>query len=186
MAVKYLFVPAFLPWVGADPNSFPLPDKQRSSLLQIRDDFKSAKVQKAVEHIATLPTNLILLLIKRLFQDVLHRVFAFPIFVVIVFFASRRDSAATLALAGFFVGSASWFLAAKEHAYLLYHINYVLWYLLFVPVAVLLVAERLKAVVSSHLSESRQKRVPSWLDRRRGGSGTLRDQAAGTGPLTVL
>ncbi len=161
VAAKYLFVPSFLPWVGADPNSFSLSDPQRSSLLQIRDDFKSANVQKAVERIATLPPNLISLLIKRLFQDALHRVFAFPAFVAIIFFATRRDSAVSLALGGFFVGSASWFFAAKGHSYLHYHINYVLWYLLFVPVAVLLVVERLKATVSNHVSEAPRKTFPS-------------------------
>ena len=69
--------------------------------------------------------------------------FTFPIFVALIFFAYRRDVLAVLTIGSFFIGSTSWFIAAKGHSYIHYSINYVLWYLLFIPVAVLLVGERL-------------------------------------------
>lgn len=69
--------------------------------------------------------------------------FTFPIFVALIFFAYRRDVLAALTIGSYFIGSTSWFVAAKGHSYIHYSINYVLWYLLFIPVAVLLVGKRL-------------------------------------------
>ena len=69
--------------------------------------------------------------------------FIFPIFVALIFFSYRRDFLAALTIGSFFIGSTSWFVAAKGHFYIHYSMNYVLWYLLFIPVAVLLVGERL-------------------------------------------
>jgi hypothetical protein len=81
----------------------------------------------------------------------------FPAFIIIVVWIFRRDSLSALALGGFFVGSANWFFAAKGHSYIHYQLNYVLWYLLFVPVAVLLGCERLKVSVEAGVSLFRKK-----------------------------
>jgi hypothetical protein len=79
----------------------------------------------------------------------------FPIFVALIFFAYRRDVLAALTIGSFFIGSTSWFVAAKGHSYIHYSINYVLWYLLFIPVAVLLVSERLQGRMFSSKLQSR-------------------------------
>jgi hypothetical protein len=88
---------------------------------------------------------------------------AFPAFGALIVFAYRRNFQVAIAMGSFFIGSISWFLAAKGHSYIHYSINYVLWYLLFVPVAVLLVGERLQGSFSSGLVLLRQRAGSSRL-----------------------
>ena len=61
----------------------------------------------------------------------------------LIIVAYRRDVLAALTIESSFIGSTSRFVAAMGHSYIHFSINYVLCYLLFIPVAVLLVGERL-------------------------------------------
>lgn len=91
VAIRYLFVPAFLPWI--EPN------------------------------------------------NILNKI-GFPLFVIILLVSFRSRPLVLLYIIALFFGSASWFFAAKGHSFIHYHLNYVLWYILFVPVGVLLLVEK--------------------------------------------
>jgi hypothetical protein len=71
-------------------------------------------------------------------------------------FFRRFDLGAKCALAVSLLAPLSWFLAAKGHSYIHYHINYVLWYVPFVPFCML-------AMASIKSNEFRRAlRVPVW------------------------
>lgn len=162
VAYRYLFVPSFLPWASNRPDPQSLSDSHRSLLRQIRDDLKSANIKDAFGRFYSLPPKVWLYG----FTGLIYRVerLAFPVFIIIVVLVFRRDAFSALALGGFFAGSASWFFAAKGHSYIHYHLNYVLWYLLFVPVAVFLVGERLKGKFSTGSPRFRQATSSAWLE----------------------
>ena len=163
VASRYLLVPSFLPWISNSPDSRSLDQADKSALRQIRADLKSGYIQDALRQFILLPPKAWLYAFTAGVVYQLARL-VFPVFVILTVAVFWRDLPSTLALGGFFAGSASWFFAAKGHSFIHYHMNYVLWYLLFVPVAVLLIGERLKPDFRSRLALLWSKNLSSGLE----------------------
>lgn len=165
VAYRYLFVPSFLPWIGHNLRFYSFQDNDRASLRQIRNDLRSGQIHDAFHEFIILPPRVIIKAFNSLSSSVVHRMdrFGFPALVILGLITFRRDFFNAFALGFFFFGSASWFFAAKGHSYIHYHMNYVLWYLLFVPVAVLLIGERLKQKVITRLPLLRQTTFSCWI-----------------------
>jgi hypothetical protein len=113
VAYRYIYIPSFLPWIGHDVDPYELQESHRSSLRQIREDLKSARIQDAFNRFTLLPPKVMAIACRRVASSVINRAqkLVFPAFVVLAFLAFRRDFLAILALGSFFVGSASWFFA---------------------------------------------------------------------------
>jgi len=163
VASRYLLVPSFLPWISNTPDSRSLDERHKSVLRQIRDDLKSGNVLDAYRQFILLPPKAWLYAFTAGFFYQFARLM-FPAFVILNAVTFWRSAPSALVLGGFFIGSASWFFAAKGHSSIHYHMNYVLWYLLFVPVAALLIGERLVPDIRNHLNLLRSKNLSSGLE----------------------
>lgn len=124
VVAKYFVMPRALPWVQHirhDPQ-----DLERLRDLR-RDPSVGAAITTALE---ISPISYLRLTLRALEAALLVGL----TIIGLGFVRARRDSLA-VALAVSFVAPLSWYVLAKGHSDIHYYLNYVLWYLLFVPFA---------------------------------------------------
>ncbi|WP_129126141.1 hypothetical protein [Geomonas oryzae] len=124
---RYLHMPHFLPWEDRIVPTW----REYVTVQDVTEKMTLAALKGAVLGIGPLRTSLVA---YKAFGGV-----AFPLFVLLAGVASlwRRDSSLSCTLVVSALAPLSWFILAKGHSYIHLHLNYVLWYLLFVPWAML-------------------------------------------------
>jgi hypothetical protein len=115
---RSLATPNILPWLNIDINKFPL-EKRLQNLIPSQDIKKDASASMPME----------------LFVDIINRISFAGILVLTILMAIKRRLFG-IALSLSFLGSWSWFVLAKGHAGH-WNLNYVNWYNIFLPVAML-------------------------------------------------
>lgn len=157
VAFRYLLVPSFAPWMhhDIDPAKFTEPEKK--TLRNAIKALRALQIRSATEQVGSLSQHTFQKLIHRLRLVALDKIsrLGFLVFLAVVILVFWADRTTLIYLLGLFAGSASWYFAAKGHSYIHYHMNYVLWYLIFIPTCVLLLVERTSAYIGQYL-ESRK------------------------------
>jgi hypothetical protein len=128
--VKYLHNEDMIPWLSLIRVS----DSDNKKARLIANHIKNFQWQSLME-----AENFGVIL--RLLPFILNKLFLITIITVSFYAAIRLPFYyfATLSLS--FAAPVSWFIMAKAHSYAHTHMNYVLWYLFFVPFALITIAE---------------------------------------------
>jgi hypothetical protein len=122
---RYLAMNRFLPWL----------DFYTSITAENKEDLKNIMLNLNVSHLRTFlhsaPQSLIVAFVIILINCISFLVFCSAMLTVVCLSRDRLSLVTLLSL----VSSVSWLLIAKGHSYVHTHLNYVLWYILFIPFA---------------------------------------------------
>lgn len=124
---RYFFVPDFFPWLSRYNHNFEERTVLKNSILSGKySNFHDAYNSIGFIGVINVFISVIISSLSK---------FGFIIFAAVSFLAIKNSTrsiqvAATISL----LAPLSWFLSAKGHSYIHYHMNYVLWYLPFVPI----------------------------------------------------
>ena len=126
LVVRYLRMPHFLPWEDRIVPTW----REYVAIEEVTEQMSLASLKGAL---GIGPVRASLVAYKA------FGLVAFPLFCLLAGAASlwRGDRSFSLALVISALSPLSWFVLAKGHSYIHLHLNYVLWYLLFVPWAML-------------------------------------------------
>ena len=129
-------MPHFVPWIDQIRDNA-LASSGPGETAAIKSIGKAPSVGKMLQVARTVsPLGLLALAVTILS---ITAFLAFEAFVFYLIWKQRSPVAWTTLLA--FAGSLSWFVAAKGHSHVHAHLNYVLWYLLYIPFGAVLIAE---------------------------------------------
>jgi hypothetical protein len=162
VAYGYLFVPSFLPWLH-DYTVVPAPLSQheKSILRNSLGDLKRLRPDLAVQRLVSLPLGAYKKVAQRVQLKILQIIqkISFPLFLCVILVVFWPDRPILGYLAALFAGSASWYFAAKGHSYIHYHMNYVLWYVVFLPASFVLLVERVSANGGRYLASKQNRSI---------------------------
>jgi hypothetical protein len=140
VTAKYFFVKDFLPWVSLVGHD----ERYKEDLQATYGNFSFEGLIGLVRALGV--SGMLAVAAKAL------SVLSFIGLLAFIIFSFRRFSIEIRCmLITAFVAPLSWYFVAKAHSYIHYHINYVLWYLPFIPVSII-------ALTSMHAQKSRIKK----------------------------
>lgn len=136
VTAKYFDIPHFLPWIDRADLSSTDRSALKAVLQGVLDKPTLDSIQVAISRISF--QNMFLLVATRVASPI-----AFVLFNLFVFKqALKRHDSLSLGLLVSIMAPLSWFLLGKGHSYIHYHLNYVLWYLPYIPFAMLLLPHK--------------------------------------------
>lgn len=135
VTAKYFALPHFLPWVDLIPFNPEVNEK----LKAIRDKPTFQTALDAIRGISLQSITYAASIVVSMSAFLLFNYF-------VLREALRRSDSLSAGLLVSFLAPLSWFFLAKGHSYIHYSMNYVLWYLLYVPFGMLLLSKN-KSVV---------------------------------------
>ena len=136
VVTRYFVMPHFVPWID-QIRDIALASGGPGETAAIKSIGKAPSVGKMLQVAHTVSPLGILALAVTILS--ITAFLAFEAFVFYLIWKRRSPIAWTTLLA--FAGSMSWFVAAKGHSHVHAHLNYVLWYLLYIPFGTVLIAE---------------------------------------------
>lgn len=134
VAAKYFFNDKFLPWV----SSVPFSEQEKESLKSVRDRIKN---NFSFVPIFNLEMSLLAKLSLYILGIIFSSVFLITLVALCLTVCRTAPNYLLIPLLITFVAPLSWFLVAKGHSYIHYHMNYVLWYLYFIPFSSVVLSE---------------------------------------------
>ncbi|WP_426418666.1 hypothetical protein [Bradyrhizobium genosp. A] len=150
MIPRYLLMQHFVPWIDYLSD---MSEEKKSEISALAHELKTAIVSHSVQSFVRIVESLNRSLIVSIASTGMS-IFAFLAFNLAVFYtmARHRSILSSVTLASFLC-SASWFVLAKGHSYIHTHINFVLWYLLYIPFGLLSIVD------------SKCRLFPSWGEK---------------------
>ncbi|TZG25860.1 hypothetical protein [Sphingomonas montanisoli] len=136
VVTRYFMMPHFIPWIDQIRENA-LASSGESDAAAIKSIGKAPSLGKMIDVARTVSFDGILALAITILSIVAF--LAFDAFVFYLIWRQRSPLAWTTLLA--LLGSLSWFVAAKGHSFVHAHLNYVLWYLLYIPFGAALIVE---------------------------------------------
>ncbi|MCP3384044.1 hypothetical protein NLM31_27105 [Bradyrhizobium sp. CCGUVB4N] len=130
MIPRYLLMQHFVPWIDYFSD---MSEEKKSEISALAHELKIAIVSHSMQGVVRIAVGMNRSLIVSIASAGIS-VLAFLAFNLAVFhtLVKRRSSLSAVTLASFLC-SASWFVLAKGHSYIHTHIDFVLWYLLYIP-----------------------------------------------------
>jgi hypothetical protein len=133
--VRSLLVPGIIPWLNEAPGRFIL-ETTITKLTNKPLKWAISNIRSSLSYEAMFSISV----------DVMSRVLFLSI-VSLLFFVFFRERLAFVGISAFFLGSISWFIVAKGAA-THWWFNYFQWYLLFLPVASLMLTQKFLSYIS--------------------------------------
>jgi hypothetical protein len=131
---KYFIMPHFLPWIDRISITSKMSTSDRILLMKLKSDHSFQTLYYIISRVDLF--NIILFVIEKA---------GFIIFCIFAFIASfNKKSSLSLGILVAFSAALSWYFLAKGHSYIHYHMNYVLWYLPFIPLSMLIFIKKNK------------------------------------------
>lgn len=135
--LRYFMITRFIPWLNTGDVSQSTKDDLKAAFNDVVTHLPRALSSAGREALTTRLERIPM----ATFAVVLVNVVAFIAFIVLVLWGTvRRRDGLSVVVSAAFIGSISWFLAAKGHSYIHTHLNFVLWYILFIPFGALLLS----------------------------------------------
>jgi hypothetical protein len=138
VTLRYFLMTRFLPWLNTElsqANRDNLREGFNIILTDLPIALSSRTPEEPSQRLEQIP-------IVTLAVD-LANVAAFNLFVAMVFWAAiRQRDQLSLVVAAAFAGSISWFSSARGHSHIHTNLNFVVWYVLFIPFGTLLLSSR--------------------------------------------
>jgi hypothetical protein len=131
VVARYFAIPHFVPWIDRAYDATAGKTALKEALKSLRGDKSLGSVSRAIFQ---MPGDAIAFVVFYALSVVGFLSFIFFAFLAAV----RGPNPFTVLLALSFLAPLSWFFMAKGHSDNHYHLNYVLWYLLFVPTGAML------------------------------------------------
>jgi hypothetical protein len=132
VTAKYFAMPHFIPWI--DRATWNPSDK--AALKEVRDNPTLKSIQSAISRISFQSAFFLASIAASIVTFLLFNFFVCRA-------AYKRMDSLSAGLLMSLLAPLSWFFLVKGHSYIHYHMNYVLWYLLYVPFGMLLIADRI-------------------------------------------
>jgi len=138
MIPRYLLMPHFVPWIDYFSE---MSEERKTEVKALAHELKTAIVSHSMQNVVRIVQSLDRSLILSIASTGMS-IFAFLAFNLAVFYtlARHRSILSSVTLASFLF-SASWFVLAKGHSYIHTHIDFVLWYLLYIPFGLLSIVD---------------------------------------------
>lgn len=140
--LRYFYNDKLIPWINA-VNFEP------SEVTNIRSALAKARAERALSPVLNLDADTLKKGIQIGLLNAAGFSFLASLMVGAVRLRSRMPTHYNLVIATAFIGSVSWFLIAKGHSYDHFHLNYVLWYLFFIPFSIIYLVEFLRLRTTS-------------------------------------
>lgn len=142
----YLMMRHFVPWID---YLSAMSEEEKNELNALAHDFGAAIGSHSMQSVVRIVENLDRSLILPIVSTAIS-VFAFWAFNLAAFYtmARHRSILSSVALASF-LGSASWFVLAKGHSYIHTHLDFVLWYLVYIPFGLLSIVDSRRRLSAS-------------------------------------
>jgi len=136
---KYFLMRHFLPWID---NFDVSPTLSYSTKSYMRQTKKNQSFQSYCHILSTISPQELRDIVIQFVVKVINY-FAFIVFFVFVFIeALKQRNYISLSVLLSLFATLSWFVLAKGHSYIHYHMNYVLWYLPFIPLSMILLVNK--------------------------------------------
>jgi hypothetical protein len=136
---KYFLMVDFLPWFYVSVSKI---DRRLiiNNLKYLNDNFNFQNIQIFLDNVSQIKSQSILLVFIIYFIS-LFFFFIFLIYTLYVFINAKKSIKYLVAFS--FLGPITWFLIFKGHSAIHYHINYILWYVFFIPGSVIAIINNL-------------------------------------------
>ncbi|MDP1774328.1 MAG: hypothetical protein Q8L15_18835 [Methylobacter sp.] len=139
VTAKYFVMPHFIPWV--DYATWNSSDKDAIKML-VNDKLTLESIQSAISRTSFQGALFLVCYTASILGFILFNIYVFRV-------AYKRMDSLSAGLLLSFLAPLSWFFLAKGHSYIHYTLNYVLWYLLYVPFGMLLIVDEIDFARSS-------------------------------------
>jgi hypothetical protein len=136
---KYFLMIDFLPWFYVSVSKT---DRRLiiDNLKYLNENFNFQSIKIFLDNVSQIKSQSILLLFI-IYSISLFTFFIFQIYTLYIFINAKKSIKYLVAFS--FLGPITWFLTFKGHSAIHYHVNYILWYLFFIPASLIAIINNL-------------------------------------------
>lgn len=147
VVARYFVMPTFVPWLGAGYAEGLPCSSEPGCLVKLSSSINEGPVVAAKFFTSVVFS-------EDAARWIISR-FSFLFYFILVLFFSVKylDSRLRLALLISFFAPVSWFVLASPHSYIHTHMNYVLWYIPFIPISLAFVVYAIQSNIKNNIKE---------------------------------